>query len=233
MVRRGLVRSRSEAQHLITSGRVLLAGGRIPKPSTTVGQAEAITIVPGPRFVSRGGDKLAAALEHFPVKVEGVRALDVGASTGGFTDCLLSLGANEVVAVDRGSGQFDRKLSAHESVTVLEGVDIRDLDPEAIGGPFSLVVADLSFISLCSVARHLARVTTPGGDAVILVKPQFEVGRLAIGRGVVRDPILQAEAVAKAKACLGEAELDTVGEMTSPLLGQRGNQEFFVWAKRR
>jgi 23S rRNA (cytidine1920-2'-O)/16S rRNA (cytidine1409-2'-O)-methyltransferase len=228
-----MVRSRSEAQHLISGGRVLLAGGRNPKASTTVSEAEEITIVPGLRFVSRGGEKLAAALEQFPVKVEGVRALDVGASTGGFTDCLLSMGASEVVAVDRGSGQFDPRLAAHESVTVLEGVDIRDLDPGVVGGPFALVVADLSFISLCSVASQLARVTAPGGDAVILVKPQFEVGRLAIGRGVVRDPILQAESVAKAKACLGEAELDTVGEMTSPLLGQRGNQEFFVWARRR
>jgi len=228
-----MVRSRSEAQHLITGGRVRLAGGRNPKPSTTVGVEEEITIVPGPRFVSRGGEKLAAALERFPVKVKAVRALDVGASTGGFTDCLLSLGASEVVAVDRGSGQFDAQLAAHESVKVLEGIDIRHFDPEAVGGPFDLVVADLSFISLCAVARHLARVTAPGGDAVILVKPQFEVGRLAIGRGVVRDPILQAEAVAKAKACMGEAQLDTVGEMTSPLLGQRGNQEFFIWAKRR
>jgi 23S rRNA (cytidine1920-2'-O)/16S rRNA (cytidine1409-2'-O)-methyltransferase len=233
MVRRGLVRSRNEAHHLITGGRVLLAGGRNPKPSTTVGETEEITIIPGPRFVSRGGEKLAAALKQFPVKVKGARALDIGASTGGFTDCLLSLGATEVVAVDLGTGQFNPQLAARESVTVLEGVDIRDLDPDAVGGTFSLVVADLSFISLCSVARHLSRVTAPGGDAVILVKPQFEVGRLAIGRGVVRDPTLQAEAVAKAKTCLGEAELDTVGEMTSPLLGQRGNQEFFIWAKRR
>lgn len=233
MVRRGMVRSRSEAQHLITGGRVLLAGGRNPKPSTTVGETEEITVVPGPRFVSRGGEKLAAALARFPIRVEGVRALDVGASTGGFTDSLLSLGASEVVAVDRGRGQFDPELASHKSVTVLEGTDIRDLDLEAVGGPFTLVVADLSFISLCSVARHLSLVIASGGDAVVLVKPQFEVGRLAIGRGVVRDPLLQAEAVAKAKVCLSEAGLDTVEEMTSPLLGQRGNQEFFLWAKRR
>ena len=228
-----MVRSRSEAQHLITGGRVRLPGGREPKPSTTVGEAEEITIVPGPRFVSRGGEKLAAALERFPIKVHGVRALDVGASAGGFTDCLLSLGASEVVAIDRGRGQFDPALADHPSVTVLEATDIRDVDLAAVGGPFRLVVADLSFISLCAIARHLARVTLPGGDTVVLVKPQFEVGRVAIGRGVVRDPFLQAEAVAKAKACLGEEELDTVGEMTSPLLGQRGNQEFFLWTTRR
>ena len=227
-----MVRSRSEAQHLITGGRVRLSGGRDPKPSTTVGEAEEITILPGPRFVSRGGEKLAAALRRFPIKVGGVRALDVGASTGGFTDCLLSLGASEVVAIDRGRGQFDPALADHQAVTVLEGTDIRDLDLAAVGGPFKLVVADLSFISLCAVAHHLSRVTAPDGDAVVLVKPQFEVGRLAIGRGVVRDPFLQAEAMAKAKACLGEAELDTVGEMTSPLLGQRGNQEFFIWTRR-
>jgi 23S rRNA (cytidine1920-2'-O)/16S rRNA (cytidine1409-2'-O)-methyltransferase len=227
-----MVRSRSEAQHLIKGGRVLLSEGRYPKPSTTVGATEEITIVPGPRFVSRGGEKLAAALERFPIRVAGVRALDVGASTGGFTNCLLSLGARQVVAVDRGRGQFSLVLAPHESVTVLEGTDIRDFDPDTVGGPFSLVVADLSFISLCSVTRHLSRVTAPGGDVVVLVKPQFEVGRLVVGRGVVRDPILQGQALAKARACLEEAELDTVGEMMSPLLGERGNQEFFIWARR-
>jgi len=228
-----MVRSRSEAQHLIAGGRVLLSGGRSPKPSSSVAEDEVITIVPGPRFASRGGEKLAAALQRFAVEVTGLRALDVGASAGGFTDCLLSLGASEVVAIDRGTGQFNPELASHPSVTVLEGTDIRDLDLDAIGGAFDLVVADLSFISVCSVAGDLARAATVGGDVIVLVKPQFEVGRRAIGRGVVRDPILQTDAVAKAKVCLGAAELDTVEEMTSPLLGQRGNQEFFIWAKRR
>lgn len=228
-----MVRSRSEAQHLIASGRVILRARPSAKSSTRVEPDEVITVASGPRFVSRGGEKLAAALDHFQVNIEEARVLDVGAATGGFTDCLLSRGVREVVAIDVGTGQFDRALAAHARVTVLEQTDIRELDLDAVGGPFAVVVVDLSFISICSVAQDLARVTSLNGDLIALVKPQFEVGRAAIGRGVVKDPERQRRAVAKTMVCLGGTGLDTVGEMASPLLGEHGNQEFFLWAQKR
>jgi len=233
MVRRGMVRSRTEAQHLIASGRVILTTRPRAKPSTRVEPSEVITVASGARFVSRGGEKLAAALDQFQVDTEGVRALDVGAATGGFTDCLLSRGAREVVALDVGTGQFDPALAAHAGVTVLEQTDIREVDLEAVGGPFVLVVVDLSFISICTVAEDLARVTRLDGDLIVLVKPQFEVGRAGIGRGVVWDPERRRRAVTKTMVCLGGTGLDTVGEMASPLLGEHGNQEFFLWAQKR
>ncbi len=226
------MRSRSEAQHLIASGRVILADRVVEKPSTRVGQDDVIALAPGARFVSRGGEKLAAALDRFQVNVDGVRALDIGAATGGFTDCLLARGARTVIAIDVGTGQFDRTLASHPAVTVLEQTDIRELDVELLGGAFSAVVADLSFISVCAVAADLARVTSLDGDLIVLVKPQFEVGRSGIGRGVVRDPIRQRRAVEKAMVCLGGFGLDTVGEMASPILGERGNQEYFLWARK-
>jgi 23S rRNA (cytidine1920-2'-O)/16S rRNA (cytidine1409-2'-O)-methyltransferase len=226
MVRRGLARSRSEARHLITQGRVRVDDAAPARPASLVAGDAAISVI-GPRYAGRGGEKLAAALDRFGVKVAGRRALDLGAAAGGFTDCLLQRGASHVVAVDVGSGQLSPRLRARADVTALEQTDLRSFE----GGPFPLVVADLSFVSVCAVAADLARLCRE--ELVVLVKPQFEVGRESIGRGVVRRSELRERAVAQAKGCLQAAGFDTVDEMESPLPGEYGNREYFVMAKRQ
>jgi 23S rRNA (cytidine1920-2'-O)/16S rRNA (cytidine1409-2'-O)-methyltransferase len=193
-------------------------------------------VVQGPpaRFVSRGGDKLEAALEAFGLPIGGVRALDAGASTGGFTDCLLQHGAAGVVAVDVGYGQLHERLRGDPRVSVHERVNLRHLDPAAVGGPFDVVVADLSFISLRLVADVLIAATAPDGDLVVLVKPQFEAGRqeVARGHGVITDAAIHervCDAVAVAVAAAGATVL---GLTPSPVRGADGNQEFLLWARR-
>ena len=228
-MRRGLVRSRHEASELIRQGRVLVTGIDNPKPATSVSANVEIEVVPGPRFVSRAGYKLDAALAHFGVEVVGRRALDIGASAGGFTDCLLQRGAVGVVAVDVGSGQFSPLLAADPRVTILEGTDVRHLEYP----PLPLVVVDVSFISLCDLAADLARLTEIGGDLIALVKPQFEVGRAAIKRGLVRAGTPARDPLAKVRDCFKDARMDTVGTFDSPLTGEHGNQETFLWARRR
>ena len=185
---------------------------------------------PKPRFVSRGGDKLDAALDRFGVDVAGRGALDAGASTGGFTDCLLQRGAARVVAVDVGYGQLDSRLRSDPRVTVLERTNVRGLTAGEVGGPFPVVVADLSFISLRTVAPALLALAVPGGDLVVLVKPQFEAGAAEASRtrGVIRDPEVWQrvlEEVATAYAGHGAA---VVGLMVSPLRGAEGNVEFLA-----
>src|SRR5687767_3422228 len=181
LVRRGLVTSRSRAADAIHSGRVLVGGAPAMTPARQVSAAEAITVTgPPPRFVSRGGDKLAGALTRFGIDVNGRRALDAGASTGGFTDCLLQAGAARVYAVDVGRGQLAWTLRNDPRVTLLERTNVRTLPPEMIDGPVDLVVADLSFISLVTVAPALVRCGAPGADYVLLVKPQFEAGRARV-----------------------------------------------------
>jgi 23S rRNA (cytidine1920-2'-O)/16S rRNA (cytidine1409-2'-O)-methyltransferase len=228
-VRRGLVRSRHEASDLIRQGRVSVAGVDRPKPATAVAVGADIEVLPGPRFVSRAGYKLEAALTHFQLEVAGKRALDVGAAAGGFTDCLLQRGAAEVVAVDVGRGQFSPLLASHPQVQVWEGTDVRTLKAP----PFPLVVVDVSFIPLCDLAADLARLTEVGGDLLALVKPQFEVGRPGIKRGVVRAVSIREDLVEKVRDCFGAARMDTVGMFDSPLTGEQGNQETFLWARRR
>jgi 23S rRNA (cytidine1920-2'-O)/16S rRNA (cytidine1409-2'-O)-methyltransferase len=232
MVRRGLVRSRSEARRLIQAGRVMLGGDRSPKPSSLVSESSSIEVIGLDRFVGRGGDKLAAALDRFGVNPNGRKALDIGASVGGFTDCLLRRGAELVVSVDVGHGQLSNDLVNHPAVRSLEGTDIRNVEFETIGGPFDLVVVDLSFISLCAVTAALTSATNSGGDVIALIKPQFEVGSDRIGRGIVTDSSLQDEAVAKVKDCFAGAGLDSVDLMTSPITGEHGNQEYFLWARK-
>jgi 23S rRNA (cytidine1920-2'-O)/16S rRNA (cytidine1409-2'-O)-methyltransferase len=186
-----------------------------------------------PRFVSRGGDKLDAALEAFDVVVDGVRALDAGSSTGGFTDCLLQRGAAHVVAVDVGRGQLHPKLRGDERVTVRERTDIRALDLDEVGGPVDLVVGDLSFISLRTVLDPLLAAVRPGGDLVVLVKPQFEVGRAEAsrGRGVIRDPEVREAALADVRDAFLSRAAVIMGTMTSPLKGGAGNVEFLLHAR--
>jgi 23S rRNA (cytidine1920-2'-O)/16S rRNA (cytidine1409-2'-O)-methyltransferase len=227
-----LVRSRSEARKLIQEGRVTVGGDQGPKPSRSVKESSSIEIIGPERFVGRGGDKLAAALDRFGLDPTGRRALDVGSSVGGFTDCLLRRGAESVVSVDVGHGQMSNELVIHPAVRSLEGTDIRNVDFETLGGPFDLVVVDVSFISLCAVTAALTTATKSGGDVIALIKPQFEVGRDRIGRGIVGDASLHKEAVAKIKDCFVGAGLDSVEVMTSPITGEQGNQEYFLWARK-
>jgi 23S rRNA (cytidine1920-2'-O)/16S rRNA (cytidine1409-2'-O)-methyltransferase len=188
---------------------------------------------PGPRFVSRGGDKLDAALDRFGIEVAGRVALDAGSSTGGFTDCLLQRGAAHVVAVDVGRGQLHLRLRNDSRVTVRERTNVRHLDLVDLGAdaePFDLLVADLAFISLRTVAPALLALAAPGADLVLLVKPQFEAGRTEAGRerGVIRDPEVWAEALNGVLAVFAERRAAIMGLMVSPLLGAEGNVEFLA-----
>src|SRR3954451_18451467 len=192
MVRRGLVASRAEAARAIEANSVLVNGAIANKSSRLVDPADAVVVQQRPRFVSRGGDKLDAALDSFAIDVAGMRALDAGASTGGFTDCLLQRGAAQVVALDVGHGQLHPKIRADPRVSVFERFHVRDVTPDAIGGDVDLVVADLSFISLVRVLDSLIGVSRSDGQLVLLVKPQFEAGRAEVdrGSGVIRDPAI-------------------------------------------
>jgi 23S rRNA (cytidine1920-2'-O)/16S rRNA (cytidine1409-2'-O)-methyltransferase len=187
----------------------------------------------GPRFVGRGGDKLAAALDRFAVPVDGVRALDAGASTGGFTDCLLQYGARQVVAVDVGYGQLHERLRADPRVESVERTNVRDLAPGDVGPPFDLVVADLSFISLRTVLAPLLGLAAPGAHLVLLVKPQFEAGRdeATRSRGVIRDPAVWRRVLDEVLIALRATGAAIMGVMVSPLTGADGNVEFLVHAR--
>jgi 23S rRNA (cytidine1920-2'-O)/16S rRNA (cytidine1409-2'-O)-methyltransferase len=186
-----------------------------------------------PRFVSRGGEKLDAALGRFALDPAGVRALDAGASTGGFTDCLLQRGAARVVAVDVGHGQLHERLRADPRVEVHERRNVRDLAPGDLGEPFRLVVADLSFISLRTVLPHLLGQAAPGADLVLLVKPQFEAGRdeASRGRGVIRDPEVWRRVLEEVVVALGGYGAAIMGAMPSPITGADGNVEFLLHAR--
>ena len=238
LVRRGLARSREHAAELIASGRVSVSGTTAGKAATAVTTDVAIVVREDPDrpdYVSRGGHKLAGALAAFEplgLVVAGRRCLDAGASTGGFTDVLLRHGAREVVAVDVGYGQLAWRLQSDDRVAVHDRTNIRDLTPELVGGPVDLVVGDLSFISLALVLDALVGVTAEGGDLVLMVKPQFEVGKGRVGRGgVVREPELREEAV-RAVADAGAARGWGARAVTvSPLPGPSGNVEFFLWLR--
>lgn len=229
-MRRGLARSRAEASALVEAGSIRVGGIPQPKVTTLVDASTPVEMIgPPPRYVSRGGLKLEGALAVFGVDPTGARCIDVGASTGGFTDCLLQHGASSVVAVDVGYGQLDDRLTARPEVTVVDRTNIRHADPAALGAPFDLVVGDLSFISLCTVANVLAGLVGATGQAVLLVKPQFEVGRAQVGRGgIVRDDAARQGALAQVIECLMSVGLGTVATCVSPITGSRGNVEFFV-----
>jgi 23S rRNA (cytidine1920-2'-O)/16S rRNA (cytidine1409-2'-O)-methyltransferase len=224
----------------VARGAVLVGGAVADKPSRLVAEGDAIVVVDagGRRFVSRGGDKLDAALDRFPIVVAGRRCLDAGASTGGFTDCLLIRGAATVVAVDVGYGQLHPRLREDDRVDVHERTNIRHLDDgrlDAANGPggFELIVADLSFISLTTVVPVLVGRAAPGADLVLLVKPQFEVGHVEVsrGRGVVRDQGLRRRALDGVASALVTAGATIMGAMASPVLGPAGNAEYLLWAR--
>lgn len=234
LVRRKLVASRREAADLVAAGRVLVSGSVADKPARLVSSAEPVVVAgTGPRFVSRGGEKLAGALEAFGLDPTGWRALDAGASTGGFTDCLLQAGATHVIALDVGHGQLHPRLRGTDRVTVIERFNVRRLVPGDIGGPVDAVVADLSFISLTVVLPALLGVLVPGGHLVALVKPQFEAGRaeVAKGRGVITDPEIHERVRRSIDDALRNLHADVLGWITSPLRGADGNVEFLVHAR--
>jgi 23S rRNA (cytidine1920-2'-O)/16S rRNA (cytidine1409-2'-O)-methyltransferase len=238
LVRRGLARSRDHGAELIAAGRVTVNGQRAVKPATAVTVDADLVVRDDPErpdYVSRGGYKLAGALTAFEprgLSVTGRRCLDAGASTGGFTDVLLRAGAAEVVAVDVGYGQLAWSLQSDDRVRVHDRTNIRELTPELIGGPVDVVVGDLSFISLRLVLDALIGVTRRDGDLVLMVKPQFEVGRERLGKGgVVRDPTHRAQAVADVAAAAAERGWGAVAVTTSPLPGPAGNVEYFLWLR--
>ena len=231
LVRRGLVPSRDRAQAEISAGRVMVRGVPATKAARMVDADDPVALQgPGPRFVSRGGEKLDAALDRFGIEVAGRRALDAGASTGGFTDCLLQRGAAHVVAVDVGRGQLDLGLRNDGRVTVRERTNVRHITPADAGGPFDLIVADLAFISLRTVAPALLGLATEGADLILLVKPQFEAGRVEASRerGVIRDPEVWRRALEGVVAAFAEGGAAIMGLMVSPLLGAEGNVEFLA-----
>ncbi|GAB2760632.1 hemolysin [Nocardioides pakistanensis] len=239
LVRRGLARSREHASELIAAKRVKVAGSVATKPATGVTTDVALVVTEDPErpdFVSRGGHKLAGALAAFAprgLEVSARRCLDAGASTGGFTDVLLRHEAAEVVAVDVGYGQLAWSLQQDPRVVVHDRTNVRELSVEQIGGPVDVVVGDLSFISLELVLDALIGVTRDDGDLVLMVKPQFEVGKDRVGKGgVVRDLALRAEAVGSVAEAAARRGWGARAVTTSPLPGPSGNVEFFLWMRR-
>ncbi|MEE1781652.1 TlyA family RNA methyltransferase [Streptomyces sp. SP17BM10] len=240
LVRRKLARSREHASELIAAGRVTVGGTTATKPATQVETSAAVVVAKDdndPDYVSRGGHKLAGAFAAFVPQglvVEGRRALDAGASTGGFTDVLLRAGAAGVLAVDVGYGQLAWSLQSDDRVTVMDRTNVRELTLEMIGGtPVDLVVGDLSFISLGLVLPALAGCAAADADLVLMVKPQFEIGKERLGSGgVVRSPQLRAEMVRQVAAQAWQLGLGVRAVTASPLPGPSGNVEYFLWMRR-
>jgi 23S rRNA (cytidine1920-2'-O)/16S rRNA (cytidine1409-2'-O)-methyltransferase len=229
LVARGLATSRSEAARLILAGRVRVAGGRGDKAGRLVAADAPVDVMTASPYVGRGGEKLAGALDAFAVPVAGRVCLDVGASTGGFTDCLLARGARRVYAVDVGHGQLHPRLRGDTRVVVLERVNARDLDPARFADRPTLATVDVSFISLDKVLPVVAGCLADPAEIVALVKPQFEVGRGLVGKGgVVRDRALQRDAVRRVAGRTPEWGLEVGGVTASPLRGPKGNREFFL-----
>jgi 23S rRNA (cytidine1920-2'-O)/16S rRNA (cytidine1409-2'-O)-methyltransferase len=235
LVIRGLAPSRARAQALVLAGQVYAAGTKIDKAGAMLAEEAPLDVRGHDHpYVSRGGVKLAGALDAFGMDVSGLACLDIGASTGGFTDCLLQRGAARVTAVDVGYGQLAYKLRTDPRVLVLERTNARTLEPSMIGGPADLTVVDASFIGLGKLVETLARNTRPGGELVALIKPQFEVGReeASRGKGVVRDPEVRARAIAGALEEVTAVGFDVVGECDCVIEGPKGNLEAFVRARR-
>src|SRR5256884_2568525 len=229
IVERGLVDSREKATKLIMAGDVFVDGERVDKAGALISPEAEVELRGRSPYVSRGGEKLTHALDHFNINVVGKICIDVGASTGGFTDCLLQRGAARVYAVDVGTGQLDVRLRKDPRVVVMEKTNARALDPRIFGEQPTLAVIDVSFISLEKILPSVFGVLAPRGEVVALVKPQFEVGREAVGKGgVVRDPALHRQAVARLARYAVLRGWHVLGVTASPLRGPKGNREFFL-----
>ncbi len=236
LVTKGLAPSRAKAQALVLAGKVYVGETRIDKAGQMIADDAAIEVRGEDHpYVSRGGVKLAGALDAFAVDPAGKRCVDLGASTGGFTDCLLQRDAAVVAAVDVGYGQLAHKLRVDPRVLVLERTNAKTLEAEQVGGLADLVVVDASFIGLGKLLPAIARITRPGGELVALVKPQFEVGReeAAKSRGVIKDAALRARAITNVEEEVLAAGFDLLGTVDSTLPGPKGNVEAFVHARRR
>jgi 23S rRNA (cytidine1920-2'-O)/16S rRNA (cytidine1409-2'-O)-methyltransferase len=234
LVERGVVPTRELARRLVMAGEVLVDDRPVTKAGTDVAGDAALRLrTPAAPYASRGGEKLAGALDAFGLDPTGLLALDVGASTGGFTDCLVRRGARAVVAVDVGYGQLAWRLRRDPRVTVLDRTNARTLTPARLPAPVDLATVDVSFISLAKVLPAVAACVRPGGAIVALVKPQFEVGRGRVGKGgVVRDEAARAGAVAAVRAAAAGLGLAVRGEAESVLPGPKGNREVFLWLER-
>lgn len=232
LVDRGLIESRTKAQAVIMAGSVLVDEKRVEKPSENYPPNANIRIKgggPETRYVSRGGLKLEAALQHFAVRPEGYSCIDIGSSTGGFTDCLLQHGAKCVVAVDSGTNQMVWSLRTDPRVVVMERTNARDLKPEDIDERFDLAVMDVSFISVTKLLPAIMPLLAAEGRIIALIKPQFEVGRGEVGKGgIVREPEKHERVVAEINRFAAELGLRTVGVIESPILGAEGNKEFLA-----
>ena len=232
LLERGLVDSREEGRRRILAGDVLVNDQAVTKAGSAIDARAAIRLKARSRYVSRGGFKLEKALSEFAVDVNGKTALDIGASTGGFTDCLLAHGAARVIAVDVGYGQLDWKLRNDSRVTVLEKTNIRYLDPDALPGRADLASIDVSFISLKLVLPRLKLLLIPRHEVIALIKPQFEVGKGQVGKGgVVRSSEEHERVIAAMKTAAIEQGYHVVGVVESPLLGPKGNKEFLIYLR--
>jgi 23S rRNA (cytidine1920-2'-O)/16S rRNA (cytidine1409-2'-O)-methyltransferase len=230
LVDRGLAETRERAQALVIAGYVRSGGQRVDKPGQTVADDADIVVTERLRYVSRGGLKLEAALLHFRIDIRDKVCLDIGASTGGFTDCLLQHGAALVYAFDVGTAQLDWRLRNDSRVVVREGVNARYLSPSDVGEPVDLAVCDVSFISVALILPVLPPLLRPEGAMIILVKPQFEVGREQVGKGgIVRDPALHAQVCDRIERVVKALGFRTA-VMESPILGAEGNREFLLYA---
>lgn len=234
LVGRRLLPSRSAARLAIIEGKVVVDGVTATRPARRVAESAEIRLAPGTdTFVSRGAHKLLAALDAFGFEVEGRRAVDVGASTGGFTQVLLEHGATEVVALDVGTGQLHEQLRKDQRVTVHDRTNVRHIDPAAVGSPFDVVVVDLSFISVRLVASVLTQLGGKDTDWMVLVKPQFELGRSDLGKGgVVRSAAARSRALTTVIDTMRSAGFVINGCVPSPVIGGSGNREALLWMRR-
>lgn len=234
LIQKGLAESRERAKAIIMAGHIEVDGILVDKPGSLIPVSASISLKkPSCSYASRGGLKLEAALKHFSVDVDGLVLLDVGASTGGFTDCLLQHGASKVIAVDVGYGQLDWKLRQDPRVEVLEKTNIRYLKPENLEEPVHGAVIDVSFISLMLVIPPVSELLIGHAFIIALIKPQFEVGKGRVGKGgVVRDPKLHKEVLDRLKTFFEDSGWDVQGHIPSPLLGPKGNREFLIYLKR-
>jgi 23S rRNA (cytidine1920-2'-O)/16S rRNA (cytidine1409-2'-O)-methyltransferase len=236
LVERGLAPTRAKAQALLMAGQVVVADQRVDKPGQLVDEGAEIRLKAGAalRYVSRGGLKLEAALDHFKLEVTGLVCADLGASTGGFTDCLLQRGAARVHACDVGYGQLDSKIAKDSRVVVHDRINVRQISAAELGETVDFCCLDLSFISLKLVLPAAVAILRPGGRLVALVKPQFEAGAANVGKGgVVRDPIVRAEAIAAVVRAAEELGLQIDGTIDAPIKGPAGNLEALLVATRR